>query len=177
MLLAACAKAPAPITIEETQEASAIVEAIDLDTRMVMLHASDGAQFALLVPPEVRNLGQVKVGDRVVTHYRESLGAELRKRGDGSADTEEPSVATTASRAVEGAKPSGSTTKQTRQTVRITKVDVKNHAVSFYGADGLARVLPVRSPQGQEFIAKLRKGDEVELTFTEAVAMSVEPAR
>jgi plastocyanin len=177
LLLPACAKDPAPITIADTAEVSATIEAIDVKTRMVVLHASDGAQFALLVPEEVRNLEQVKVGDRVVTRYRESLGAELRKRGDGSGDTEAPSVATTSTSAADGAKPSSMSSTQTRQTVRITNVDVKNHIVTFYGSDGLARVLPVRTPQGQEFIAKLKTGDEVELTFTEAVAMTVEPMK
>jgi hypothetical protein len=177
LLLAACAKEPAPITIEGTEEVSATVEAIDLSTRMVVLRESDGTEFALVVDPEVRNLDQVKVGDRVVTRYRESLGAQLRKRGDGSGDTQAPAVSTTAARAADGAKPSVTSSTQTSQTVRITNVDEKNHIVSFYGSDGLARVLPVRSPQGQEFIAGLKAGDEVELTYTEAVAMSVEPAK
>jgi hypothetical protein len=177
VLLAACAKEPAPITIEGTEEVSATVEAIDLGTRMVVLRESDGTEFALVVDPEVRNLDQVKVGDRVVTRYRESLGAQLRKRGDGSGDTQAPAVSTTAARAADGAMPSVTSSTQTSQTVRITNVDEKNHIVSFYGSDGLARVLPVRSPQGQEFIAGLKVGDEVELTYTEAVAMSVEPAK
>lgn len=177
LLLAACAKEPAPVTIEGTEEVSATVEAIDVNTRMVVLRESDGTEFALVASPEVRNLEQVKVGDRVVTRYRESLGAELVRRGDGSGDTQEPSVSSTAARAADGAKPSVTSSTQTRQTVRITNVDEKNHIVSFYGSDGLARVLPVRSPQGQEFIAKLKAGDEVELTYTEAVAMSVEPAK
>lgn len=180
LLLAACAKEPnepAPVSIEGTEEVTATVEAIDLDTRMVVLKASDGAEFALVVDPEVRNLEQVKVGDRVVAQYKESLGAELVKRGDGSGDTAAPSVSTTSARAADGAMPSGTSSTQTRQTVRITNVDTNNHIVSFYGSDGLARVLPVRTPQGQEFIAKLKAGDEVELTYTEAVAMSVEPAK
>jgi hypothetical protein len=177
LLLAACAKEPAPVTIEGTEEVSATVEAIDVNTRMVVLRESDGTEFALVVDPEVRNLDQVKVGDRVVTRYRESLGAQLRKRGDGSGDTQAPAVSTTAARAADGAKPSVTASTQTSQTVRITNVDAKNHIVSFYGSDGLARVLPVRSPQGQEFIAGLKPGDEVELTYTEAVAMSVEPAK
>jgi hypothetical protein len=177
LLLAACAKEPAPVTIEGTEEVTATVEAIDVNTRMVVLKASDGAEFALVVAPEVRNLEQVKVGDRVVSRYRESLGAELVRRGDGSGDTEEPSVSTTSARAADGAMPSATSSTQTRQTVRITNVDKQNHIVTFYGSDGLARVLPVRTPQGQEFIAKLEAGDEVELTYTEAVAMSVEPAK
>jgi hypothetical protein len=61
--------------------------------------------------------------------------------------------------------------------VRITSVDKKNNVVNFYGSDGLARSLPVRSPQGQEFIGKLKAGDEVEVSYTEAVALSVEPAK
>jgi hypothetical protein len=178
LLLAACAKAPpAPVTFEGTEEVSATVQAIDVNTRMVVLHANDGTEFALVVDPAVRNLEQVKVGDRVVSRYRESLGAQLRKRGDGSGDTQAPAVSTTAARAADGAKPSLTSSTQTSQTVRITNVDEQNHIVSFYGSDGLARVLPVRSPQGQEFIAKLKAGDEVELTYTEAVAMSVEPAK
>jgi hypothetical protein len=177
LLFAACAKEPAPVSIEGTEEVSATVEAIDVNTRMVVLRESDGTEFALLVPEEVRNLAQVKVGDRVVTRYRESLGAQLRKRGDGSGDTQAPAVSTTAARAADGAKPSLTSSTETSQTVRITNVDKKNHIVSFYGSDGLARVLPVRTPQGQEFIAGLEAGDEVELTYTEAVAMSVEPAQ
>jgi hypothetical protein len=177
LLLAACAKEPAPVTFEGTEEVTATVEAIDVNTRMVVLRESDGTEFALVVDPQVRNLEQVKVGDRVVSHYRESLGAELVRRGDGSGDTESPSVSTTAARAADGAKPSVTSSTETRQTVRITNVDEKNRIVSFYGSDGLARVLPVRSLQGQEFISKLMAGDEVELTYTEAVAMSVEPAQ
>jgi hypothetical protein len=177
LLLAACAKEPAPVTIEGTEEVTATVEAIDVNTRMVVLRESDGTEFALLVPEDVRNLDQVKVGDRVVTRYRESLGAALVRRGDGSGDTEAPSVSTTSARAGDGAMPSVTSSEETRQTVRITNVDKQNHIVSFYGSDGLARVLPVRSPEGQEFIAKLKAGDEVELTYTEATAMSVEPAQ
>lgn len=180
VLLAACAKEPqepAPVTIEGTEEVSATVEAIDVNTRMVVLRESDGTEFAVVVPEDVRNLEQVKVGDRVVTRYRESFGAQLRKRGDGSGDTQEPAVSTTSARAADGAMPSVTSSTQTSQTVRITNVDTKNHIVSFYGSDGLARVLPVRSPEGKEFIAGLKAGDEVELTYTEAVAMSVEPAQ
>src|ERR1700752_4256515 len=73
LLLAACSKepasvakepapaTPAPVSIEGTEEVSATVEAIDVNTRMVVLRESDGTEFALVVAPEVRNLEQVKV--------------------------------------------------------------------------------------------------------------------
>jgi hypothetical protein len=81
------------------------------------------------------------------------------------------------SRAAVGDRPGVAAGTQTMQTVRITGVDKKNHVVSFYGSDGLARSLPIRTPQGQAFAAKLKVGDEVEVTYTEAVALTVEPAK
>lgn len=176
-LLGACAsEPPQPVTIEDSQEISATVEAIDVSTRMVSLRGPDGDVITVQVTPEARNLEQVKVGDRVVARYYQALAAELRRRGDDSGETEAPVVETDVGRAAAGARPGGIVGAQSRQTVRITDVDKKNHIVSFYGSDGLARALPVRTPQGQEFISKLKTGDEVEVTYTEAVALSVEPA-
>lgn len=178
LLFGACSsEPPKPVTIEDTQEISATVEAIDINTRMVSLRGPDGEKFTVHVAPEVRNLAQVKAGDRVVARYYEALAAELRARGDGSGKTEAPVVETDAGVAAAGAKPGVVVGKQSRQTVRITSVDKKNHVVNFYGSDGLARALPVRTPQGQEFISKLEAGDEVEVTYTEAVAVSVEPSK
>jgi hypothetical protein len=39
------------------------------------------------------------------------------------------------------------------------------------------RRLKIADPKAQEFIRGLRVGDEVQLTFSEALAVSVEPAR
>lgn len=178
VLLAACvSEPPAPVTVENTQEISATVEAVDMDTRMVTLLAPNGQKFTMQVGPEVRNLPQVKVGDRVVTRYYTAMAAELRRRGDDSGETEAPVVDTAVGRAAEGARPAGAAGRQVRQTVRITTVDKKNHVVGFYGSDGLVRSIPVRTPEAQVFISKLKEGDEVEVTYTEALAVSVEPSK
>jgi hypothetical protein len=116
-------------------------------------------------------------GDRVVAAYYEALVAELRSRGDGSDETEAPVVEAGVRRTPAGARPGGVAATQTRQTVRITSIDKKNHIVSFYGSDGRARNVPVRTPRGQEIVSKLKPGDEVELTYTEAIAVSDEPAK
>jgi hypothetical protein len=49
--------------------------------------------------------------------------------------------------------------------------------VTFTGPDGYARVLPVKDPAAKKFVATLKEGDQVDLTYTEALAVSVEPAR
>jgi hypothetical protein len=178
MLLGACtSQPPQPATVESTEEVSATVEAIDVQKRLLSLVGPDGEKVTVEVAPQVRNLAQVKVGDRVVARYYKALAAELRSRGDGTGSTQAPVYEATASRAAEGERPAGMVGAQAHQTVRITSVDTKNNVVNFYGSDGLARSVPVKSPQGKEFIGKLKAGDEVELTYTEAVALSVEPAK
>jgi hypothetical protein len=176
LLLTACAsEPPAPMLIEGAEEVVATVDAINHDTRMVALRSEEGQVVTLEVSPEVRNLAQVKVGDQVVARYYESLGAEVINRGDGSGETFDPASSAAASRAAPGAKPAGFVGREVTQSVRVTAIDNKSHVVSFYGSDGLARSVPVRSPEGQAFVSKLKVGDEVALTYTEAVAISVEP--
>jgi hypothetical protein len=178
LLLAACTSTPPePVTIEDTETVTATVEAIDVNTRMVALRGPEGELFAIQAAPEVQNLAQVKVGDKVVARYYESLAAELRNRGDKSGETNAPASESAIGRAAPGAKPGVAAGRQVSQSVRITAIDNKNHVVSFYGSDGLARSVPVRRPEGQAFLSKLKVGDEVELTYTEAVALSVEPAK
>jgi hypothetical protein len=178
VLLSACASTPPePVTIEDTETVTATVEAIDVNTRMVALRGPEGEQFTVQAAPEIQNLAQVKVGDKVVARYYESLVAELRNRGDKSGETDAPASEAAIGRAAPGAKPGVAAGRQVSQSVRITAIDNKNHVVSFYGSDGLARSAPVRTPEGQAFLSKLKVGDEVELTYTEAVALSVEPAK
>ena len=176
-LLTACAtQPPDPVRAETVEEVSATVDAVDRDTRMVLLRSADGEAVAMEVSPTVRNFAQVRAGDRVVVRYYTALAAELRRRGDGSGETEAPVTTETAERAPEGSRPAGIVGTQTHQTVRITHVNNKNHIVTFFGSDGISRSMPVRTPQGREFIRKLKVGDEVDVTYTEAVAISVEPA-
>jgi hypothetical protein len=177
VLLGACVSTPPdPVTIEDTETVTATVEAIDVNTRMVALRGPEGELFAVQAAPKIQNLEQVKVGDKVVARYYESLVAELSNRGDKSGETNAPASEAAIGRAAPGAKPGVAAGRQVSQSVRITGIDNKNHVVSFYGSDGLARSAPVRTTEGQAFLSKLKVGDEVELTYTEAVALSVEPA-
>jgi hypothetical protein len=79
-------------------------------------------------------------------------------------------------RAEEGQRSAGIVSSEVSTVVKIKDVDTKNNVVSFYGEDGLLRAFPVQTPQGKEFIKGLKPGDEVGVTYTEALAVSVEPA-
>jgi len=121
----------------------------------------------------VRNFDQIKVGDKVSARYYESIGADLRKAGDPTA----PTVELSDSRAAAGKRPAAQAQARATLPVTIVSVDPETHVVKFYGADRMVRALKVQRPEAQAYVGNLKAGDEVIVTYTEAVAISVEPAR
>ena len=61
--------------------------------------------------------------------------------------------------------------------VKVQSVDTVNNVVTITGSDGVSRKIRVVDAKAQEFIRGLKAGDEVQLTFSEAVAVSVEQTR
>jgi len=174
LTLAACTRAPPkPVEVEEAVEVTATVEAIDLANRLVTIRVPEGDAATLEVGPDVRNLSQVKVGDQVVVAYYAAIAAEFKKPGEGIKGVQED---VGAERAELGERPGGIVGRQVKATVIIESVDAKSNTVSFTGPYGMLRTIAVQDRDAQAFIKKLKKGDEVELTYTEAVAISVEPA-
>ena len=175
-LMTACAvRPPAPVRSESVEEISGIVEAVDGEARIVTLRVATGDAIDVPVATSARNLAQFRVGDRIAIRFYTVLAAALRRRGDASGETEEPVTTADVALATQNAQPGGVVGKQVHQTVRVTAVNNRNHFVTFYGHDGISRSLPVRTPEGREFISRLRVGDEVDVTYTEGLAISVEP--
>ena len=171
-LATGCAQTPAPLEVTETQKAVATVEAIDPASRLVTLKGADGRSLVVKAGPEVRNLPQVKVGDRVTVSYQEALLAEVVKPGTGSSG-----VSTMTSRAAPGERPSAEIVDEVRLPVKIYAVDTFQNIVEVTGPRGYNRRIKVADPKAREFIRGLKPGDEVQVTFREAFAVSVEPAK
>ena len=79
-------------------------------------------------------------------------------------------------RAAPGERPAGMIVDQERLRVTIEGINLANHTVAFFGPDRVPRTVAVRLPPMQEFLRTPKVGDEVKLTFTDAVAVSVETA-
>jgi Cu/Ag efflux protein CusF len=174
-ILAACApQPPKSVARSETIEASAIVEAIDYSTREVVLRDAQGRQTLVKAGPEVRNLAQVKKGDRVVVRFTEGFAAQVVKPGTGVTGVQ---AETSMVRAAPGEQPGATIGEQIKTTVKVYEVDPYANTIEVIGPRGYNRRLKVKDPQGIAFIRGLKKGDEVEVTFSEALAISVEPAK
>jgi hypothetical protein len=173
LALAGCATQPKPLAMQDTVEVSAAVTRLDLQKRHMTVRSDAGEEFTLDVSPEVRNLPQVQVGDRVVVRYTEAIGAAIRKEGDPTA----PTVDLTADRAQAGARPSASMKAMASMPVEIIAVDTTKNVVTFYDADRLVRTVPIRRPEAQEWVRQLKPGDKVLITYAQSLAVAVEPAR
>jgi hypothetical protein len=167
-ILAACQTRPA--TVERASEVTATVTAIDLPGRLVTLRGPRGNLFSVEAGDEVQNLPQVEVGDRVVVRYYEAIAAEMAQPG------QEASASATAMRAQPGARPGAGLAQEVTAIVEIVALDLPNHTVSFTGPEGRAQTIAVQDPGMRDFIETLKVGDEVAVTYTEALAISVEPA-
>jgi hypothetical protein len=174
LLVAACAAPPPkPVMRDSLIQKTATVESIDQPSRLVTLRLEDGSATTIKVSDAVQNLPQVKTGDKVVVSYYEALAAEVKKPGEGVKGVE---TTVNAVAAQPGSMPAGGAGVLTQTTVTIDSVDTQFNTVTFKNADGQLRTVAVKTPQGQKFIKGLKKGDQVEVSYTEAFAVEVKPA-
>jgi hypothetical protein len=171
---AAAADKSAPFVKEALHQMTATVEAISMDTREVTLRGKDGHTETIKVGPEARNLGQVKVGDRVTVSYYESLTAQMRLHDKPNEGFQ---TAAGAVRAGAGERPGGAAAQSVASTVTIDSIDPKANTVTFHRPDNGVSTIPIRSEAGRKFVSKLKPGDVVDVMYTEALAIDVTQAK
>jgi hypothetical protein len=169
--LPAAAQQREPTVASRTERVTATVESVDVPSRSVLLRREDNSFVTLKVGPEVRNLPQVKPGDRVTVEHTEAVAARMAVPG------QPPVVAADAdARRPAGARPGAASADVVRVVVTIDQVFSGGEMVSFTGPTGAKRTIPVRNPDMQAFARRLRPGQQVELTFVDIVAVRVDPA-
>ncbi|HEU5134819.1 MAG TPA: hypothetical protein VFU13_06715 [Steroidobacteraceae bacterium] len=161
-----------PFLKKESLEVSAKVVAIDTENRLLSINGPGGTS-TILCGPEIVNFPQIKVGDDVKVVYTAALAAAITKSKAHPVTT----VDTQSGTAPEGSKPAAMVGATVATTVQIESVDTSFDTVTFKRPDGFSRTIAVESPEGKKFIRTLKKGDKVDVAYTEALAISVEPAR
>jgi len=163
------AAAPAGEAVVASTTVTATVTQIDQATREVTVKTEDGKEFSFVAGDNVQNLAQVKVGDLITAKYAEALAYEVKKGGTAVA----PETTVVGGRTALGEMPAGAIAQQTTVTVLITAIDTKAPSVTFQGPGGKTKTIKVLHPEKLEGV---KVGDTVEVTYTEALAISVDPA-
>jgi propanediol utilization protein len=164
------ASEPGKAVAARAAEMSAQVVGIDPATRTLTLKGPRGNVVDVVAGDEVRNFAQIKLGDLVVARYAEALTLELRKTKAAPGDV---AVRGEAAKAKPGERPAVAGARQVTAIADVTAIDAKKSTITLKGPRGNEVTLNVQNPDQFKVV---KKGDQVEVTYTEALALSVEPA-
>ena len=147
---------------------SAVVEAIDHETRVVTVRKADGEEITFTASEEARNLDQVTVGDVLLAVYVETLSIEVLAN-----DGMEPEAVAGAAmaRTKEGEMPGLAAMEQAVITAVVEEINLENNTFKLREPDGSVNEYVARVPEN---LRRAKVGDLVVITVTNAVAIVVE---
>ncbi len=164
------ASEPGKAAIVGAAKVTAQIVSIDKNTRTVSLKGPKGKVMDIVAGDEVKNFDQIKVGDMVVVQYMQSLALELQKVKSGMSGIQ---VSEGAAKAEPGQRPAVGAVREVTAIAKVTGINQKAKTISLTGPRGNTVALDVKNPEQFKVV---KMGDEVLVTYTEAVAVSVEPA-
>ncbi|HEX2527357.1 MAG TPA: hypothetical protein VHL31_13805 [Geminicoccus sp.] len=161
--------APASVMVED-QELLATVQDVDMESRILTLRRTDGTVEKIYVPADVRNLTQVRLGDQVVVSHAASLVVARAAAGAPQAVVDSAVM-----RTPEGSMPGIAAGSSITTLVTIENYDPATQTVTFIGPNGTQRMAQLERSEMQDFAGTLKKGDQVEVTYSEAAAITIQP--
>ena len=161
--------APGKAGVAQTVKLTATITAIDQATRDVTLKGPQGNEVTVTAGPDVKNFANMHVGDQVDVQYIEAVTLELKKGGGQPVARTEQSGAKGAK---PGEQPAGVVGRQVTIVADVIAVDPAKQSVTLRGPQ---RTVTVTVSDPEQF-KRIAKGDQVEATYTQALAMAIQPA-
>lgn len=159
-------QAPGMVAGGVSVDITATITAIDKATRAVTLKGPQGNEKTVVAGPEVKNFDQLKVGDKVDLRYTEALALELKK-GGGLVVGRTEQVGGAAAKP--GAAPGGIVGRKVTVVGDVVATDAAKQMVTVRGPQ---RTVEFKVEDAEQF-KRIAKGDQIEATFIEAVAIAV----
>ena len=153
----------------EVTTLSGTIVAIDPAARQVTVRKQDGAHEILYVPDTVKRFDSLKVGQRINARHYENMILRLQQPGQKPMDTNVRDAATAAAQGT-----GGTLAHQRTITATISEIDMNTPSVSFTGPGGFKYSSKVKDKNA---LAKVKVGDKVDITWTEATTVSIEDAK
>jgi len=149
---------------------NATVTAVDQETREVVLTDEQGRRHAFIAGEQVRNLGQVEVGDTVSIKHLERMAVNVYPVKTGAKGR---IVKTEMSRSDPGQKPHGTITQNIELTGVISAIDPEARVVTIEGKYGDVQ-LPVSEAVD---ISTIEVGGTVRAEYVETLSITVSSPR
>ncbi|MBX9750007.1 MAG: hypothetical protein K5Q68_10370 [Roseococcus sp.] len=171
-LLAACAS----VDTEQTTILRGVIETVDPATREVLVRGSAGAQsgslLTMIAGRAVTRFSELRSGDNVTVVYFQAIAARVARPLSSA-----PPASATLTAERDAARPGGEVTRVRSGRVTITAVNAATNTVSFTGPGGLNRTVTATNPELRRFFGQLRVGEQVDMTYEEALAIEITPMR
>ncbi|NOG71666.1 hypothetical protein [Roseicella sp. DB1501] len=163
---------PPPAAVSRSAEAVSVIEAVDQRERSVILRSEDGTLTTLFLGKHVRNLPQVKAGDRVVTRVTQAVAVAMTP---ADAPGTPPVAGEGAAVAPPGSLPGATYVRSLRLPVTVNAVDRSSNSVTVTGPQGQAQTVTLHDQKMRDFARRLRPGDRVQVTIVEGISIDVVP--
>ncbi len=163
---AAAGKQPAVVEAD-LAVLTATVKAVDYKNRTITLMGPKGNIATLHVHRRVKNLEQVKPGDKLEVEFFKSVVLHVEKAAGKPEAIEE----TTVRIAPRGAKPGVEKVNMLEFTAKVDNVDYPKRRVTLTGPNGGTVTLAV--DKRVKNLNKIKKGDMVLARVTEAIVMDI----
>jgi hypothetical protein len=164
--IAAVASAQVSKTLPGTMEVVTVtVESIEKSSRQVTVKKPDGTYGVFSVPEDVKRFDTLKVGDKITAKYYENVVLRLKAPGEKDVDSENAAVTRAQT------KTAGTAAVQRTITATITKIDMNVPSIAFSGPNGWNYSTKV---EDKKTLAKVKVGDKVDITWTQAAIVGLE---
>ncbi len=151
--------------VGSVSETVATVEDIDKDNRRLTLKGPEGRTFDVKIGPQVQNFDQIDKGDEIEISYLGSVSLRISTEPVPPAE-----FAQFTEVAPPGEKPRVVEAATLQMAATVDKIDKDKREVTVTGPRGNTRIL--NAPEEVD-LDKLNEGDQIVVTYTEAVATSV----
>ena len=152
----------------QTVTTSAVVTAINKETRVVTLQQNDGEEITFTAGDEVRNLDQVSVGDILIAEYVETISIEVMANEGMEAAA---AGAAAMARTEKGEMPGFAAMDATVVTSTVEEINLEKNTFKLKDVDGTINEYAARNPDN---LRRAKVGDLVVTTVSTAVAIAVE---
>jgi hypothetical protein len=156
------------VIVADVLEVKAVLDAIDYKKRTVTLKDNKGRAISLKADKAVKNFDQLKKGDVVLADFVEPIAIFIRKAGAPQSAAEARLV----SIAPKGSHRGVLLAEAFQVAATVESIDLKARLITIKEPNRGGRVVAV--DKGFKNLEGIKKGDEVVLRVTEAIAIKIE---
>lgn len=156
------------VVVADVLEVKAVLEAIDHKKRTLTLKDNKGRAITLKADKAVKSFDQLKKGDVVLADFVESIAIFIRKATAPQSAAEARLVSV----APKGSNRGVLLAETFQVAAAVESIDVKARLVTLKEPNRDVRVVAV--DKGFKNLEGIKKGDEVVLRVTEAIAIKIE---